>query len=117
MKKSDIKEGLTREEWEKQCEHYSMDAFYTPPTQFLFHHYDEDTSKVLVCHRPMIGIEKYVVEGKNGGYYGVYNTRDVSYYIKSGTWIIVEDPEYFIQHEIEQLERKLADLRTELTSL
>lgn len=107
----DIKPGMTREEWEKNCEYYAEDAFYTPPDKFLFRHYDEPESQRLVCWRPMVGIEKYQVSGVHGGFYGLYETRDVSYYIKSGTWIVIDDPEFFRQAEIAELEAKLAALK------
>lgn len=113
-KKPDIREDLmTKEEWEKRCEHYVDYAFATPPEKFLFHHYDEPDTKLLVCHRPMVGIEKYMVEGVNGGHYGVYDTRDIMYYLKSGTWIEVESEEFFRQAEIQELERRLEKLKSE----
>ena len=112
-KKPDVKPGLTREEWEERCEHYADDAFYTPPEKFLFRHYDEPEAQRLICWRPMVGIEKYSVEGLNGGFYGLYDTRDVSYYIKSGTWIVIDDEGYFKRCEIARLERELAELKGE----
>jgi hypothetical protein len=113
-KQPDIREDLmTREEWEKNCELYADYAFATPPDKFLFYHYDEDPKNVLVCHRPMVGIEKYVVEGIKGGFYGTYDTRDIMYYLKSGTWIEVESAEFFRQAEIASLERRLQQLKDE----
>jgi hypothetical protein len=102
---------MSREEWEKNCEHYADYAFDTPPDKFLFHHYDEPATTLLVAHRPMVGIEKYVVEGICGGFYGTYDTREIMYYLKSKTWIEVESEEFFRQAEIKELERKLEILK------
>jgi hypothetical protein len=107
-KQPDVKPGLTRQEWEKNCEHYAEDAFYTPPERFLFRHYDEVDQK-LVCWRPMVGMEKYTVNDINGGFYGVYDTRDVAYYIKSGTWVVIDEPGFFERADVERLERELAE--------
>jgi hypothetical protein len=109
MTTPDIKPGLSREEWDERCARYAEDAFYTPPEEFLFHHYDDNL--VLVARCPMIGIERYVVNGKQGGFYGIYDTRDITYYIKSGTWVVVDDPDYFKQQEIAELEARLAELK------
>jgi hypothetical protein len=117
-KKPDIRQDLlTREQFDRN---YSDWAFYALPDQFLFHHYDEE--KVLICSRLEIasrvcivaGIEKYVVEGKTGDFYGIYDTRDITWYIKSGTWVIVEEPNFLVNLEIAQLERKLVEKRKEL---
>ena len=93
---------------EYNCAHYSEFAFYTPPERFLFHHYDEPADELLICHRPMIGMEKYVVEGTKGGFYGVYDTRDVTKYLKTGTWVEVESGDYFTKLDIAELEAQLA---------
>lgn len=102
---------MTREEWHKRCEYglNAEDAFYTPPEKFLFHHYDEPSDTLLICWRPMVGIEKYQVEGTKGGFYGVYDTRDVTYYLKSGTWVMVDSGTFFEDAEIAELERQLAE--------
>lgn len=110
--KPDIRTDImTREEWERRCMISPGYAFATPPEKFLFHHYDEPPDKLLVCNRPMIGIEKYIVSGMNGGHYGTYDTRDIMYYLKSGTWVEVESEEFFKQCEIQELERRLAELK------
>jgi hypothetical protein len=63
---------------------------------FLFYHYDKE---VLIY----------------GGFYGTYDTRVVTWYIKSGTWGIVEDKNFFVEAEIANLERQLEEKRKELT--
>jgi len=98
---------LTDKQFEYNCAHYADWAFYTPPEQFLFHHYDEPTDRLLICHRPMVGMEKYVVSGVDGGHYGVYDTRDVTKWLKNGTWIEVQDPTFFLKREVAGLEQQL----------
>lgn len=103
---------LTREQWEERCA-TSIEAFYTPPEQFLFHHYDDPSKATLICTRPMVGIERYRVDDAKGGFYGLYDTRDVTFYLKSGTWVQVEEGTFFIDLEIASLERQLEQKRTE----
>lgn len=110
----DIRQGLSLEQWERECMHYADAAFFTPPEKFLFHHYDEPSDKLLMCHRPMAGMEKYVVSGTQGGCYGIYETRDVTYYLKSGTWVEVPSEKYFAQAEVERLRSELADAERKL---
>lgn len=106
---------LTHEQWIQRCAFRSEDAFYTPPEQFLFHHYDE--SEVLICCRQGIGVEKYDITNQAGEYYGMFTTRTVTYYIKSGTWVMVEDPTYFLKREIAELEHKLQQKKQQLEAL
>jgi hypothetical protein len=71
----------------------------------------------LVCIRPA-GIEKYEAHFADGsGYCGVYDTRTVRWYIKSGTWVILESDEYFLNHDIAELQDKLKAKQLELTEL
>ncbi|WP_424624480.1 hypothetical protein [Achromobacter marplatensis] len=116
-KKADIRTDLlTDEEFDRNCMLYADWAFYTPPEQFLFHHYEEPADELLICHRPMIGIEKYVVSGVNGGHYGVYDTRDVTKYLKTGTWVQVDNPAFFLSREVSDLERQLTEKKAEFHS-
>lgn len=114
-KKPDIRTDLmTEEEFERNCLHYSDFAFFTPPERFLFHHYDEDPEELLIAHRPMPMIEKYVVNDMAGGFYGTYDTRDVSKHLKMGTWVQVPDEGFFIKADISRLERELEEKRASL---
>ena len=114
----DIRQDLlSDEEFENNCFHYADWAFYTPPEEFLFHHYDESPDNVLICHRPMIGIEKYVVNGLNGGFYGTYDTRDVTKYLKNGTWIEVPSKKYFAELKVKNLEYDLEKAKKELEKI
>lgn len=112
MSRTDIRtDVLTEEQFLHNCAHYPDFAFFTPPEQFLFHHYDEPADKPLICHRPMVGIEKYVVEGP-AGFMGVYDTRTVTLYLKTETWIMLPSETYFKDLKIKDLERQLAELRS-----
>jgi hypothetical protein len=105
--KPDIRtDFMSDEEFDQNCANYAEYAFFTPPEQFLFHHYDEDPNKPLICHRPM-RMERYVVNGITGGFYGIYDTRDVSKFILNKTWIIVPSDKFFLTSEISELEANL----------
>jgi len=117
-KKPDVRTDLVSdEEYERNCELYADWGLFTAPEKFLFHHYDERPDKVLVCRRPMLGLEKYVVEGINGGFYGIYDTRDVNKYLKTGTWIEIESTGFFERVEIEEMEHSLAQKKAEYDEL
>lgn len=110
---------MTRQEFEQNCAHYADFAFYTPPDQFLFRHYDEN--KVLMCSRGVIGNnfagDLYFVSGHQTTYreyYGAYQTRDVTYYLKSGTWIEVPSAEFFAEAKVAEIRRSLAEAEAEL---
>lgn len=105
---------LSDEQFDYNCRHYAEWAFYMPPDRFLFHHYDEPADKLLICARPMVGIEKYIVNDKNGGFYGLYDTRDVTKFLKTGTWIEVEDDAFFIRNDIASLKQRLEEKKAEL---
>lgn len=120
MKHDDIKPGLSVEEWERRCMHYAEDAFYTPPDAFLFRHYDEKT--VLKCERGVLGGnyfgDMYFVHGHDApGYYGAYTTRDVAYYLKSGTWVEVPSASYFADRKVQELRKALEQAEAELSSI
>jgi hypothetical protein len=110
---------LTREQWIQRCAFNAEDAFYTPPEQFLFRHYDESSSSdsLLICQRHGPGLERYDVINAIGEYFGVYDTRTVTYYIKSGTWVMKEDPTFFLCREITALEHQLQQKKQQLEAL
>lgn len=106
----DVRQDLINDEqFDYNCAHYADWAFYTPPEQFLFHHYDEPADKQLICYRPMAGLEKYVVEGVDGGFYGVYDTRTVIKYLKTGTWVELPSELFFAEAELIQARKALAE--------
>lgn len=114
----DVRQDLLSDaEFERNCAHYADWAFYTPPEQFLFHHYDESPDDMRVCHRPMIGMEKYVVNGVNGGNYGIYDTRDVTRYLKNGTWVEIDSERFFAEREVMDAKAKLKDAETRLAGI
>jgi hypothetical protein len=105
---------MSHAEFERRCEHYSDYAFYTPPERFMFQYYD-DPHTTYIAERPMVGMERYVVvQVGAGGYCGVYNTRDISRFIKMETWKIIDDEEYFVKRDIRILEEQLAEKQAEL---
>lgn len=117
VKRPDIRTDIISDaEYEYNCAHYEW-AFYTPPERFMFHHYDEPPENIMVCHRPMIGMERYCVEKLEGGFCGIYDTREVSKYIKTKTWIVIDDNGYFIKSDIAELKNKLSEKELELKSL
>ena len=117
MKNPDIRTDVISDiEYNKNCEKYADWAFFTPPEEFLFYHYDELPQlpeNILYCSRPMIGMEKYTVSGVNGNY-GVYDTRDVVKFIQTKTWIIIDSKDIFIKRDIRELENKLKEKKDEL---
>lgn len=109
---------MTREQFDQNCMNYSDFALYTPPDRFMFYHY-EDPSTVFACERGVIGQnyagDKYfLTDVQKGGYYGVYETLDITYYIKSETWIVVDDNDYFDLRDIRNLEKKIETLKAGL---
>lgn len=119
MKNEDIKPGMSREDWELQCMHYFDCAFYIPPDAFIFRHYDE--KEELKCERGMIGGnytgDLYFVHGMKGGYYGAYATRDVTFYLKSGTWVELPSAEYFAAREVAELRASLIEAEEKLAEI
>lgn len=115
----DINPKLSRAEWDRQCEHYFDCAYYCPPDAFLFHHYDE--SGLLKCERGIVGGnytgDTYFVHGHDTpGYYGAYNTRDIAYYLKSGTWVEVPSAVYFATRKVDEIRAALADAEIALSA-
>lgn len=110
---SDIRTDILDEaEYEKKCFMFPEYALWMPEEQFLFHHYDEPPEPLLICYRPMAGIEKYQVSDGHGGFYGTYDTRDVRKYILTKTWIVVENKDFFVRKEIEFLKRRIRELES-----
>ena len=107
---------MTDEQYQENCFQFASFAFAVPPDEFRFHHYDEPANKLLICRRPMIGLERYQVDDEHGGFYGLYNTKDVMKYITTKTWIVVESKEFFANAEIERLQKRINEIKKELAT-
>lgn len=105
---------LTREEFDRNCMHYADWALYTPPEQFLFHYYSDSPESPLWCHRPMVGMEKYVVNDMAGRFYGVYDTRDITFYLKTKTWIELPSEIFFAENDFAKAKRALKEQEDKL---
>ncbi len=83
---------ITEEEYAYNCMHYSEWAFFNPPDKFLFYQYDV-TDKILICCYKYN--DMFFVVDINGNFYGDYKSKNVSKYIKTKTWIIVESENFW----------------------
>jgi hypothetical protein len=108
---------LSDEQFDYNCMHHTEWAFYVPPEKFMFHHYDETADKPLIAERPMVGIERYVVNDFQGNFYGLYDTRAITRYIKTGTWVLLDSEELFLKRDVAQLEKQLTEKKTALQEL
>ncbi|USV40973.1 hypothetical protein [Xanthomonas phage BUDD] len=108
---------LTRAEFDRNCRHYAEWAYYTPPDRFIFHYWEDSVEEARICERPMLGMERYVVSGTKGGHYGIYDTRDVTFYLKTRTWIEIPSEKFFAEADVAEAQRKLDEAKQRLEAL
>jgi hypothetical protein len=96
--------------------YYADWAFFTPRDSFMFYYYEDGpNSTIFVCNRPMLGMEKYFVQSaKTGQHAGIYDTKDITKYLLTKTWIMVDDARFFIKQESAMLDQQLTDKQAEL---